>query len=337
MIHHSNLQRLSTNAVKIDRRLKARLTRWELLALALALSMAGVFAWVHSQSHIVAYDYEAYTSAGQGDLLQHYYMDWILPLYWLFARLPMPWGYILWNFIGVLCVFVAARVFGGNSVLAVLSYQMFYVMYLGQITGHLIGGLALAWWGMAHRRWYIAGLGLLVACTKLHIGVFGLLLWLLAGLPWRQRLRSLLVPAAAVLVLFLLNPSWPLDTIARIQNFNPIDWASISLWRWIGPAALLFCIPPLVLPLARKERLLALMATVPLALPYFQQADLLALFVLPVGWLPLLLGNLGYLFVFSGYQVLSLLWIVPLVIYAAIILPSAYALLRRRYSPPTDP
>jgi hypothetical protein len=138
-----------------------------------------------------------------------------------------------------------------------------------------------------------------------------------------------------VVVLFLLNPSWPLDAVARIQNFNPIDWASISPWRWIGPAALLFWIPPLILPLARKERFLALMATVPLALPYFQQADLLALFVLPIGWLPVLLGNLGYLFVFFGYQVLSLLWIVPLVIYAAMIAPSAYALLRRRRFPTT--
>lgn len=336
MLQYSNLCRLGTDAVKIDRRLKARLTRWELLALALALSMVGVFAWVHAQSDVLPYDYEAYISAGQGNLLQHYYVDWILPVYWLFARVPMPWGYILWNVVSVICVFFAARVFGGNSVLAVLSYQMFYVMYLGQITGILLGGLALAWWAMAHKRWYLTGLGLLIAFTKIHIGILGLLLWLMAELPWRQRLRTMLIPVLAVVVLFLLNPSWPLDTIARIQNFNPIDWASISLWRWIGPAALLFWIPPLALPLARKERFLALMATVPLALPYFQQADLLSLFVLPIGWLPVLLGNLGYLFVFFGYQVLSLLWIVPLVIYAAILLPPTHALLRRLRLPDTN-
>jgi hypothetical protein len=328
MLHHKDLPLLTVNPVTIDHRLRARLSPWELLALVLALCMGGIFAWVHVQSGGLPYDYDAYISAGQGNLLQHYYMDWILPLYWLFARLPMPWGYLLWIILGILCVFFAARVFGGNSVLAVLSYQMFYVMFLGQITGILIGGLAFAWWSMAHKRWYVAGLGFLIALTKLQIGVLGLFLWLLADISWQQRLRSLLVPIVAGLALFVFNPSWPLDTIARLQSFSPIDWASISLWQWLGPVALLLWLPPLLLPLGRKSRFLALMAACPLALPYFQQADLLALFVLPIGWLPILLGNLGYLFVLFRYRVLALLWIVPLVTYAAIVLPAVLGLIQ---------
>jgi hypothetical protein len=328
MLHHKNLPLLTTNPVAMDRRLRARLSPWELLALVLALSMGGLFVWVHVQAGSLPYDYDAYTSAGQGNLLQHYYMDWILPLYWLFAALPMPVGYLIWMVLGILCVSFAARVFGGNLGLAVLSYQMLYVMFLGQITGILIGGLALAWWSMAHKRWYVAGVGFLIALTKLHIGVLGLFLWLLADISWQHRLRSLIVPILAGLALFVINPSWPLDMIARLQSFSPIDWASIALWRWLGPVALLLWLPPLLLPLERQSRFLALMATCPLALPYFQQADLLALFVLPVGWLPILLGNLGYLFVLFQYRVLVLLWIVPLVTYAAIVLPAFLALIQ---------
>lgn len=329
MLHTRGSHLLTADPVSMDHRLRSRPTPWELSALVLALSMSGVFAWIHAQSGGLPYDYDAYISAGQGNLLQHYYMDWILPLYWLFARIPMPWGYLLWSILGILCVYFAARVFGGNTVLVVLSYQMFYVLFLGQITGILIGGLALAWWAMAHKRWYVAGLGFLIAFTKVQIGALGLLLWLLADISWKQRLRSLLVPVLASIVLFVINPSWPLDMVARLQRFSPIDWASISLWRWIGPAALLFWLPPLLLPLGRPERFLALMAACPLALPYFQQADLLALFVLPIGWLPVLLGNLGYLFVLFQYEVLALLWIVPLVTYAGLVVPAAFRLIKK--------
>lgn len=85
------------------------------------------------------------------------------PFFWLWAKLPPTRGYLMWNAAKIACVFLAARTFGGNTVLAVLSYRMFYALFLGQITGILVGGLALAWWALAHRRWQIARLALLVA------------------------------------------------------------------------------------------------------------------------------------------------------------------------------
>jgi hypothetical protein len=55
---------------------------------------------------------------------------------------------------------------------------------------------------------------------------------------------------------------------------------------------------------------------------------LLALFVLPVGWLPVLLGNLGFLFFKFQFDALQFLGLIPLLIYAALILPATY----RRFS-----
>jgi hypothetical protein len=338
MLHDRDLRQFAADAFAIDARLRARLTRWELAALAFTAGLAGIFAWAYAQQQVLPFDYHNYIKAAQGDLLQHYYADWILPLYWLLERLPPLWGYLIWNLASIMCVFLAARVFGGNAALALVSYQMLYVMYLGQITGLLIGGLALLWWGLAHRRWMLAGLGLLIAGTKFQTGAaLGGLLWLFADVPWRERLRALLLPAAVLTVMTLMNPSWFGDLLGRIEAYPPIDWASISLWQWIGPAALLFWLPPLLFTLPRERRFLALAATCPLALPYFQQADLLALFVLPVGWLLPLLGNLGYLFLAFGYPALQMLWIIPLVMYVLLVGSPAIEWIRRLWSERTLP
>ncbi|MEW6093733.1 MAG: hypothetical protein AB1531_07195, partial [Chloroflexota bacterium] len=58
--------------------------------------------------------------------------------------------------------------------------------------------------------------------------------------------------------------------------------------------------------------------------------DLLVLFVFPVGWVPLVLGNLGFLFFVYQFAVLRLLWIVPLVVYISFLFPSVREWIGRR-------
>ncbi len=340
MFFHEKASGLETAPSVMDARLRARLTRGEFFALAFLFCMAGIFAWIQSRISFPPYDYAIYFRAAQGDLLQFYYAEWSLPLFWLLAKLPFTAGYLVWAGLNIVCIFFAARVFGGKAPLAFLTFQMFCVLFLGQITGILIGGLALGWWGMAHRRWHAAGLGFLLAAAKFHAGLaFGPLLWLAAEIPWRDRLRVLLVPAAGTLLSLLFHPSWPLDLLERMQDYPPYDWASISLWQYFGAWALLFLLPPLALPLPRRTRLLSMAAACTFALPYFQQADLLALFILPVGWLPSLLGNLGFLFFEYQYDALRMLWGIPLIIYLSLILPASYHTMRRfwtsRLMPPT--
>ena len=333
MLIGPKLASLEADPEVVASRLRARLTRSEALALALSLAVVPLFAWAHSELGTKPFDHLVYTRAATGDLSHYYYGEWLLPLLWLLARLPDPAGFIIWSMAGVVCTFWAARVFGGPAVPTLLGFQMLYASFLGQITGLLVGGLALAWWAVAHRRWNVAGLGLLLAGAKFQLGLpFGLLLLLAADIGWRERARVLIVPAVGVAVAFLLRPSWAADLLARMESIPPYDWASISLHRWLGPVALLLLLPPLALPLGREKRFLALAAACPLALPYFQQADLLALFVLPVGWLPVLLGNLGYLFFRFHFAALQALWVVPLIVYCSVVAPGAYDCARRTWS-----
>jgi hypothetical protein len=320
----------SLDAALMDSRLRARLSRGELFALALALGAIGLSIWVYRSLGYSPFDYNVYMLTAEHDQLQYYYAPWLTPLFWLWAKFPYWWGYALWGAVNIAGLFFAARVFGGSAALTLLSFQFFYCLFLGQINGLLLGMLALSGWALAHRRWDLAGLGFFIAGAKFQTCIpLGLLIWLAADIRGRDRLRALAVPAGLTLLSLLVWPSWPADLLERIRTYPPYNWGSISLWQYAGAAALLLLLPPLLFPLEKNRRFLALAAAIPLALPYFQQADLPVLFVLPVGWVPVLLGELGILFFKYQFAVLRLLWIVPLSVYLVILLPVGYVWLRK--------
>jgi hypothetical protein len=140
---HANLAKFGPTAAEMDARLRNRISPWELFALTLTLCSLGIFLWVHGQLHIQPFDYNVYFKTAEGDLLQFYYTDWVLPVFWFLAKIPYWWGYVLWAILNILCLFFAARIFGGNATLALLTFQMFYALFLGQIICILVGGLAL--------------------------------------------------------------------------------------------------------------------------------------------------------------------------------------------------
>lgn len=314
------------DAATLDARLRARPTLGEVFALALAVGMMGIFLWHPTVVNYDPYfDYQTLVMAARGNFQFYFYGYWLVPIFALLDVLPLPVGYAIWCGLGLAGIFFAARVFGGNTALAVASYQMFYSLFLGQSAGVIVGGLALCWWGLIHRRWHIAGWGLALAGAKYQLGLTGGLILLgLADIGWRDRLRVLIVPTLVVLISLVVYPLWPLEALTNLQTYPPWNQGSIALWRWIGPWALLFWLPPLLLPLPRERRFMALAAASALGLPYFQQTDLLFLFTLPVGW-PILLGNLGYFFAVYQWVALQALAIVPLVIYTLTLGPAFVA------------
>ncbi|HKI53477.1 MAG TPA: hypothetical protein VJ987_05085, partial [Anaerolineales bacterium] len=78
--------------------------------------------------------------------------------------------------------------------------------------------------------------------------------------------------------------------------------------------ALLLWLPPILLQLEPRQRFISLVAVMGLALPYFQQTDLLFLLVMPIDWIGLL-GNFGYLMNLYGWISLQLLAILPFIVY----------------------
>ncbi len=321
------------SAQEVDQRLWQRVSLLEMFAVALCFGMAGIFTWYRAQGKIYSYDFETYLLAGSGDLEVHYYAFWILPVFQILALLPSGLSFFVWNSLNILGVFAASRILGGRKLwaLALLTYQMFYVLYYGNIVGILLGGLALLWWGLTHHRWYLAGLGLVLALTKYQLGLsFGLILLLMADISWQDRLKVFVVPFLILLLSLLIYPLWPLESIRIILSNPPNSLGNISLWQWLGPFALLLWVPPLWLSLTRQQRLIALAATATMTLPYFQQTDLLALFVLPLGWLPLV-GNLGfYLYTEYTWQGFAVLAIIPLFVYLRIVGPPVFAWLRQK-------
>ncbi|MDD5368016.1 MAG: glycosyltransferase family 87 protein [Anaerolineaceae bacterium] len=317
-----------TNPAKMDTRLSARISRSEFAGLAGSFGVLCMFTWLQMTGVYQPFDFTNYLHAAAGDTSYYYYGYWALPFISLFRVLPINIAFLSWGLLNLLGIFFAIRVFGGKALYALLSYQMFYVFFYGQITGIIIGCLALFWWDYRHGRWILAGFALSMACSKYQIGVpLGIAMLLLARTPWILRIKVLMIPILVSILSLLIYPGWPFELISRLITNPPNDWGNISLWRWIGPWAFLLWIPALVLPLKTNQRLIAITAATALSLPYFQQTELLVLIMLPIGWLALL-GNLGFLYAFFKWSVLQYLAVVPVAIYLSVVLPPIISSIR---------
>lgn len=302
---------------QMDTRLSARITGLEFFVLALQLLLLAGYTYLDMTGGVRAFsDYYNFVNPGG-----FYYGFWMMPVIQGLNLLPSHLNVILWALFNLVGVWFAARVFGANVPLAIGSFQMLYVMFYGNLVGIAVGALGLMWWALYHRHITLAGVAFLIACTKFQVGVpIGLTLLLLAEVTWFDRLRVGLVVLIGVAISLLIYPNWPITVYEWFNTAPPNTTGSISLWRWIGPASLILWIPPLFLKMPTGYRLVAIVTTLALAVPYFQQTDLLALFVLPIGGLPLL-GNLGYpLFIAARWSGLRWLVIVPILSFIWVIL-----------------
>jgi hypothetical protein len=229
--------------------------------------------------------------------------------------LSLDLAFLIWAVVNIAGVWFAARVFGGSASIALLSYPMLYSVFYGQITGVIVAGLALLWWGLHRHKAWVAGIGILLAAIKWQMGVpLIIALWIMAEVSWRERLHAVIVPLVVGLASLVVYPLWIIDVLRRLSEQPPVTFGSISLWQYFGALSLLLWLPPLSLPLPKGRRLVAVAAAGALAIPYYQHTGLIALFVLPVGWLGLL-GNLGYLYVVLGEIGFAALSVVGLIAY----------------------
>jgi len=320
---------LVSDPAEMDRNLRRKPSKGEFTGLLIGILTIALTVWYHQNGYTVLIDYTYFTNSASG-VLDHYYLGfWIMPVFSFLRLLPVPVGYALWATINLAGVWFAARVIRGNATWALLVYQLLYMLFYGQISGFIAGGLGLAWYGLVKRKWDLAGLGFLIAGAKPQTGLMaGGLLWLLVPQAWKHKLRVLVVPLIGVVLSLLVYPGWPLQIVEEWLRIQPNDFASITLWRWIGPAGLLLLLPPLLFNLPWQRRYIALVCACTLGFPYFQQADLLILYALPVGAFPLL-GNLGLFYPWFQWDALKVMAVVPLSIYLVILIPAITQRLRR--------
>ena len=289
---------LTLDPIELKRRFSLRLSLFELAALITAVCFAVWTVIQHARDPIsgLLNDYTVFTNVSRGDLHGYYYSLWAFPLFVPFAMLPFDVGAVLWQLINIAGMFFSARVFGGKSAALLLSYQMFVDLYFGQVSGVLCLGIALMWIGLANKKWWLAGLGLSIAIIKPQVGVIAGFFWLYALQDsYRNKTGKLItcclstiVPASAILLSFLIQPHWLTDILVRLRTAPPNNVANITAWDYLGAWGLLALIPPVLLPLTPRNRLLAFISAWLISAPYFQPYDMAILFMTLPNWLPLL-------------------------------------------------
>jgi hypothetical protein len=319
------------DAPGIEDRLRRKPSLIEAFAILFPIALTLGFVYLNSSAQMeYAPDYEIFMRATRGIFVEFYYTYWSLPIFQGLALLPGHTGFILWGVLNVLGVWFAARVFGGSVPLALLSYQMLFVCFYGQVTGVTVAGLALLWWGLERKRWLLAGIGAALALIKWQMGIpLCVALMLLSDASWYDRLRVMLVVLAITLASLIVYPNWIAAVIARVMSQPPNRFGDISIWVYLGAASLLLWLPPLLLPMSRGRRYAAICVAGALAVPYFQQTGLLTLWVLPLGWLPLL-GELPFIYFWARSSRLEFVIVVPVLAYAWILWSPLWEWLRER-------
>ncbi len=152
-------ERFTADGPIMTRRMRRPPGRLEAFAVLLCLGFVVImFVLTNTtKSFEGAPDYNYYINAVHGDFTEYRYMHWMLPVFTVLDVLPYYLGYLLWGSAAVLGMTIAARIFGARVPAALLTYQMFFAIFYGQITGIIAGSLALFWWAMARRKWDTAG------------------------------------------------------------------------------------------------------------------------------------------------------------------------------------
>ena len=307
--------------IEVNKRILKKISLYELAVIIFVLIVALYFLLTKTGSY---FDYKIFLATAQGDFENYYYGYWLLPIFKILSYFPFEFGYLLWIILSLIGVIFAVRVFSGNVIVALLSYQMSYMLFWGQISGIICGLLGLFWWAIHRRRWWLAGIAFLFVAAKPQSGgVFVLLLWIFSETQWKHKFQVLIIPFVGFVLSLVIYPGWIIDVISRIGGV--ITWGNVSLWQWIGPFALLLFIPVLIVPMTRQNSFLALTSACILSIPYFLQTDLLTLFVFPIGIIPIILGYLPAIMPFYiGYEGQHIGFLVPLFVYFSILIPEVY-------------
>ncbi|MEK6222704.1 MAG: hypothetical protein N2D54_10710 [Chloroflexota bacterium] len=319
---NQNLKRFTSDPEIIAKRVKAQLTKGEKLGLVISYIALIGLAYAYYIIDSFPTDFAIYLNVLGGDFTGYFYPYWLLGLIAPFGFIPPFIAYILWGMLNIYGVWYACRVFGGNSFIVLISFQMLFILGVGQIVGIMVFGLAFFWVSLSKGKWQLAGIGLLLASAKIQSGfIVALLLWLIAEIKFKDKLRVLVIPILTLGTSLIAYPAWPVNIIAESQRSSLFTEGNITLWQWIGPWSLLLLFPIFLIPLNKIHRLIALFSAFILISPYFQQADLLTLFIFPIHWLFVLVGNLGDLSTPDNLIWTKLLGLIPFGAYLSVTVP----------------
>lgn len=298
----------------MDKPLSLKPTPAEFFALLFALLFPVLIA-ATSRIYGMGYgaDFQSYIDTANGETARYFYPYWTLIAFKLLALLPFALSYMLWNGLTTLAVYAGVKLLDGPVFWTLLSYQMLWCLFYGQIVGWCVLGLGLAVYAVErqeseswHRAAWLFAIGILLLTIKPQVGFApALVLFWYASLS--LKIRAVLLGCAVFWLSLLLFPRWPETTWRALQSEGVIMAGSIGLWPYALPLWLLVFLRRW----SMRERLTVACICSALALPYFQHSGLLLLFALSPWWVAAL-GNLGYAFVWLRWPGLSLTMAAPL-------------------------
>jgi hypothetical protein len=284
-----------------------------LIFMALCLSLLWAVGFplyaTNNLADIGGYDYDVYIQAAKGDLTGYFYPQWLLPFFSLLSYLPRGIGWAVLNLMNLAGCYFAVRAFEGNLVLTVISYPLFFVYFYGNVEGILVGAAAMMVWSLRQRRDVLAAIAWIILLTKPQIGMaLGLVFFGLEA-DRRQFIKVAAIVVAWGILSLLIWWGWIFDWYDRVTSAEELyDVYSIDLWQFVGPLALLLCLPPIYF---RSKDLPWLVATFILTMPYLQSSGLLYLIIQPIG----AVGWLVQISYILGPRYAAVFWIVPVIVY----------------------
>jgi len=218
---------------------------------------------------------------------------WLSPIMAPFETMPERKGYYVFLAVTILSVILAIKTFGGKYLPVLLSAQIFWILWWGQIDGLSILGVVLGWLALEKRSLFLLVAGLVLATVKPQIGLIPILAiwwWSEPKLRWKA-LGIMAVIAGASIYIWGWWPVWIIKNITGLVDNNRYGTWNISL----GLIALPLLIPAVLLPLNRPQRLIALTATLMLISPYMPYYSSILLLCMAIPWWTYVFAFIGFL------------------------------------------
>jgi hypothetical protein len=191
---------------------------------------------------------------------------------------------------------------GANKFWLLLSFPAFWGLWVGQLDGLVMLGVALGFWAVQQQRPVVLGLALALLLAKPHIGGPTALLYLY----WLRHWKAPATFAAVVLLSMLVwGGQWPYLWLRNLWlesggGATAAQGTNISLFPY-GLLAWRCCC--CLWPPAADH---AVLAATFLSTPYAPIYSLLALLVLPLPWWAYALSSAPYILGPTGYRLATL-------------------------------
>lgn len=223
---------------------------------------------------------DAFRSGGRGDYSHVVTPYWSLFLSYLPARLPDPFGYFVWIMVGAFLVMVTASYFKSPLLMVLLSYQMNWVLFYGQVDPYVIFGIGLGYFAVKRSKPLLIGVAISLLLIKPQ---FGILLAIYYFFSSPSKWKTLLISIIPVLLSLVAWPGWPerllFEQLAAFMDQPPQAFTNTSLGLPIW-AGMILSILVLIIPLKFRDKVPVLLATNLLVSPYstiYSQLSLLSL------------------------------------------------------------